>query len=144
MGIEKRIESFIQRTIWKLTRNSDIIKYVPKRMNNGVIIGDCAVIRRKKPGTIDVWSKQRQPIVRDLHNHKIAICIATLMNQYTPRHAQTIKEMKQLDKEYHMLFIEHNRLSSKKKSDKDVLEYLEDRLQLVKNKIDSFYSTMTI
>ena len=68
----------------------------------------------------------------------------TLMNQYTPRHAQTIKEMKQLDKEYHMLFIEHNRLSGKKKSDKDVLEYLEDRLQLVRNKIDSFYSTMTI
>ena len=27
MGIEKRIESFIQRTIWKLTRSSDIIKY---------------------------------------------------------------------------------------------------------------------
>jgi hypothetical protein len=144
MGIEKRIESFIQRTIWKLTRSSDIIKYVPKRLHNGVVIGDCAVIRKKGVGSIDIFSKQRQAIVRDLHNHKIAICIATLMNQYTPRHAQTIKEMKKLDKEYHMLFIEHNRLSGKKKSDKDVLEYLEDRLQLVRNKIDSFYSTMTI
>ena len=96
MGIEKRIESFIQRTIWKLTRSSDIIKYVPKRLKNGVVIGDCAVIRGKSTGSIDVFSKQRQPIVKDLHNHKVAICIATLMNQYTPRHAGTVKELKQL------------------------------------------------
>ncbi len=144
MGIEKRIESFIQRTIWKLTRSSDIIKYVPKRLKNGVVIGDCAVIRGKSTGSIDVFSKQRQPIVKDLHNHKVAICIATLMNQYTPRHAGTVKELKQLDKEYHMVFTEHSRLSSKKRADKDVVEYLSDRLSIIESKIDSFYSVMTI
>ena len=109
MGIEKRIESFIQRTIWKLTRSSDIIKYVPKRLHNGVVIGDCAVIRKKGVGSIDIFSKQRQAIVKDLHNHKVAICIATLMNQYTPRHAHTIKQLKHLDKEHHMVFTEYNR-----------------------------------
>ena len=144
MGIEKRIESFIQRTIWKLTRNTDIIKYVPKRLANGVVIGDCAVIRKKGTGSVDIFSKQRQPIIKDLHSHKVAICIATLMNQYTPRHANTIKELKQLDKEHYMVFTEHNRLKSKSKADKDVVEYLSDRLKLINDKIDSFYSTMTI
>ena len=74
----------------------------------------------------------------------MAICIATLMNQYTPRHANTIKELKQLDKEHYMVFTEHNRLKSKSKADKDVVEYLSDRLKLINDKIDSFYSTMTI
>ena len=32
MGIEKRIESFIQRTIWKLTRSGDIIKLDFKKL----------------------------------------------------------------------------------------------------------------
>jgi hypothetical protein len=144
MGIEKRIESFIQRTIWKLTRSGDVIKYVPKRLHNGVVIGDCAVVRKKGVGSIDIFSKQRRAIVKDLHSHKVAICIATLMNQYTPRHAETIKQLKHLDKEHHMVFTEYNRLKNKARSDKDVVEYLSDRLNIIDNKIDSFYSTMTI
>ena len=98
MGKTKRIESTIQQFIWKITRSTDIIKYVPKRIAKGVVIGDCAVIR--KAGTIDVYSKARQPIVQDLSSHKVAICIATLMNQYTPRHSTTVKELKTIDK-YH-------------------------------------------
>ena len=90
MGKTKRIESTIQQFIWKITRSTDIIKYVPKRIAKGVVIGDCAVIRNAH--SISVYSKARQPIVQDITSHKIAICIATLMNQYTPKHSKTVKE----------------------------------------------------
>ena len=142
MGKTKRIESTIQQFIWKITRSTDIIKYVPKRIAKGVVIGDCAVIR--KAGTIDVYSKARQPIVQDLSSHKVAICIATLMNQYTPRHSTTVKELKTLDKEYKMVFDELQRLQNKKKADTDIVEFLSDRLGIINNKIDYYYNAMTI
>ena len=142
MGKTKRIERIIQQFIWKITRSTDIIKYVPKRIAKGVVIGDCAVIR--KAGTIDVYSKARQPIVQDLSSHKVAICIATLMNQYTPRHSTTVKELKTIDKEYKMLFDELQRLKGKKKADKDVVEFLQDRMMIVDEKIDYYYNAMTI
>ena len=142
MGQTKRIESIIQQFIWKLTRSTDIIKYVPKRIAKGVVLGDCAVIR--KNGNISVFSKARQPIVQDLSSHKIAICIATLMNQYTPRHSKTVKELKALDRERKMGFNEHYRLYSKKTADTDLVEYLEDRWTIIGNKIDLYYNAMTL
>tara|TARA_R100001163_G_C4871059_1_gene72850 strand:+ start:33 stop:461 length:429 start_codon:yes stop_codon:yes gene_type:complete len=142
MGKTKRIESTIQQFIWKITRSTDIIKYVPKRIAKGVVIGDCAVLR--KTSSISVYSKARQPIVQDLTSHKIAICIATLMNQYTPRHSKTVKELKTLDKEYKMLFDELQRLQNKKKADTDIIEFLSDRLGIINNKIDYYYDAMTI
>lgn len=142
MGKTKRIESTIQQFIWKITRSTDIIKYVPKRIDKGVIIGDCAVLR--KTGTINVYSKARKPIVQDLTSHKVAICIATLMNQYTPKHRNTVKELKALDRELKMVFSELNRLENKKKADQDVIDFLSDRLKLTKEKIDYYYTAMTI
>ena len=142
MGKTKRIESTIQQFIWKITRSTDIIKYVPKRIAKGVVIGDCAVIRNAH--SISVYSKARQPIVQDITSHKIAICIATLMNQYTPKHSKTVKESKALDKEYKMVFDELERIKKKKKADKDILEFLADRLMIVNSKIDFYYNAMTI
>jgi hypothetical protein len=43
-----------------------------------------------------------------------------------------------------MVFTEYNRLKNKAKADKDVVEYLSDRLDIINDKIDSFYRTMTI
>jgi hypothetical protein len=142
MGKTKRIERTIQQFIWKITRSTDIIKYVPKRIAQGVVIGDCAVLR--KAGKIDVYSKARKPIVQDLTSHKIAICIATLMNQYTPKHNNTLKELKALDRERKMVFNELNRLENKKKADQDVVDFLSDRLKLINEKIDYYYTAMTI
>jgi len=142
MGKTKRIESTIQQFIWKITRSTDIIKYVPKRIDKGVIIGDCAVLRQ--PSSISVFSKARKPIVQDLSSHKVAICIATLMNQYTPKHSKTVKELKALDREHAMVFNEHYRLKQKKKADTDVLEFLQDRLMIINEKIDYYYNAMTI
>ncbi len=142
MGKTKRIERTIQQFIWKITRSTDIIKYVPKRIAKGVVIGDCAVVR--KAGNIDVYSKARKPIVQDLTSHKIAICIATLMNQYTPKHNNTLKELKALDRERKMVFNELNRLENKKKADQDVIDFLSDRLKLINEKIDYYYTAMTI
>jgi hypothetical protein len=142
MGKTKRIESTIQQFIWKITRSTDIIKYVPKRIKKGVVIGDCAVLRDSS--SISIYSKARQPIVQDLSSHKVAICIATLMNQYTPKHSKTVKELKALDREHAMVFNEHYRLKHKKKADTDVIEFLEDRLTIIKEKIDYYYDAMTI
>ena len=142
MGKTKRIESTIQQFIWKITRSTDIIKYVPKRIQKGVVIGDCAVLRNSY--SISIYSKARQPIVQDLSSHKVAICIATLMNQYTPKHSKTVKELKALDREHAMVFNEHHRLKQKKKADIDVIEFLEDRLIIINDKIDYYYDSMTI
>ena len=63
----KRIESFIKRAVHKLTRSGNTVKYIPKSIKNGVVIGDCAVLFNKQQ-TYDVFSKQRQPIKRDISN----------------------------------------------------------------------------
>ena len=131
----KRIESFIKRAIWRLTRSSNIIKYVPKSIKNGVVIGDCAVLLNKQQ-TYDVFSKQRQPIKRDIANRKVAICIATLMNQFTEQHRDTLDKLLHLDKEYAVNYAECLRHKHKPISNQDALEYLQDRLAIIVDKID--------
>ena len=139
----KRVESFIKRAIWQLTRSSDIIKYVPKSIKNGVIIGDCAVIVNKQD-TFDVFSKSRQPIRRDITNRKVAICVATLMNQYSGTHRDTLDELLQLDKQYVMADSEYIRNKNKNTPNSDVDEYLFGRLATINQKIDKLYRSMTL
>ncbi len=139
----KRVESFIKRAIWHLTRSSDIIKYVPKSIKNGVIIGDCAVIVNKQD-TFDVFSKSRQPIRRDIANRKVAICVATLMNQYNSTHRDTLDELLQLDKQYSIANSEYIRNKNKNTPNNDVHEYLFDKLMITKQKIDKLYISMTL
>ena len=137
------IENFIKRAIWRLTRSSDIIKFVPKSIKNGVVIGDCAVIVNKKQ-TYDVFSKQRQPIKRDIVNRKVAICVATLMNQFTEQHRKTLETLLHLDKEYAINYAECIRHRHKSVPNQDAVEYLEDRLVIISNKIDLIYRSMTL
>ena len=94
-----RIENFIRRAVWKLTRSDSLIKYIPKSIHNGVVVGDCAVIRNKKH-TFDVYSKDRRPIKKDICNHKLAICIATVMNQYNGNLQAKLQQLNRLDDEY--------------------------------------------
>jgi hypothetical protein len=139
----QRIESFIKRAIWRLTRSSNIIKFVPKSIKNGVVIGDCAVIINKKQ-TYDVFSKQRQPIKQNLANRKVAICLATLMNQFTEQHRNTVEHLLHLDREYAVNYAECLRHQHKPVPNQDAVEYLEDRLIIICNKIDDLYRSMTL
>lgn len=137
------IENFIKRAIWRLTRSGDIIKFVPKSIKNGVVIGDCAVIVNKKQ-TYDIFSKQRQPIKRDIVNKKVAICVATIMNQFTEQHRKTLENLLHLDKEYAVNYAECIRHQHKAVPNKDAVEYLEDRLYIISSKIDDLYRSMTL
>ena len=139
----KRIESFIKRAVHKLTRSGNTVKYIPKSIKNGVVIGDCAVILNKQQ-TYDVFSKQRQPIKRDIANRKVAICIATLMNQFTEPHRDTLDRLLHLDKEYAVNYAECLRHKHKPISNQDALEYLQDRLEIIVGKIDDLYKAMTL
>ena len=139
----KRIESFIKRAVHKLTRSGNTVKYIPKSIKNGVVIGDCAVLLNKQQ-TYDVFSKQRQPIKRDIANRKVAICIATLMNQFTEPHRDTLDNLLHLDKEYAVNYAECLRHKHKPISNQDALEYLQDRLEIIVGKIDDLYKAMTL
>jgi len=139
----KRIESFIKRAVHKLTRSGNTVKYIPKSIKNGVVIGDCAVILNKQQ-TYDIFSKQRQPIKRDIANRKVAICIATLMNQFTEPHRDTLDNLLHLDKEYAVNYAECLRHKHKPISNQDALEYLQDRLEIIVGKIDDLYKAMTL
>ena len=139
----KRIESFIKRAVHKLTRSGNTVKYIPKSIKNGVVIGDCAVLLNKQQ-TYDVFSKQRQPIKRDIANRKVAICIATLMNQFTEPHRDTLDNLLHLDKEYAVNYAECLRHKHKPISNQDALEYLQDRLAIIVDKIDDLYKAMTL
>ena len=108
-----------------------------------MVIGDCAVLLNKQQ-TYDVFSKQRQPIKRDIANRKVAICIATLMNQFTEQHRDTLDKLLHLDKEYAVNYAECLRHKHKPISNQDALEYLQDRLEIIVGKIDDLYKAMTL
>jgi|TARA_R110000803_G_scaffold20007_3_gene51739 hypothetical protein len=139
----KRIESFIRRCIWRLTRSTDIIKYVPKSIKNGVIVGDCAVIRNHTH-TYDVFSKHRIPIKKDIANYKVAVCIATISNQFTETLRKKLNQLLKLDKEFGPLFCEYLRLKLKKNPNKEAIEFVQDRLKLIDDKINVYYKSMTL
>jgi len=140
------IESFIKRAIWRITRSGDIIKYIPKSIHNGVVVGDCAVIRNKIH-TFDVYTKNRKPIKKDICNHKIAICIATLMNQYKSNLQQKLVKLSKLDNEYAVQLGKYHDLKSKIDS-KPHLEQEMDQVtqQIIKlsDEIEAEYTAMTL
>jgi hypothetical protein len=107
------------------------------------VIGDCAVIVNKKH-SYDVFSKQRQPIKRDIANRKVAICIATIMNQFTEQHRSVLDKLIHLDKEYALNYAECVRHRHKNTPNQDAVEYLEDRLIVISSKIDDIYKSMTL
>ena len=107
------------------------------------MIGDCAVIVNRQQ-TYDVFSKQRQPIKRDIANRKVAICVATLMNQFTEQHRATLDQLLHLDKEYAVNYAECLRHKHKTVPNQDALDYLHDRLGIIVSKIDDLYESMTL
>lgn len=139
----QKFEQFLKKTVWKITRSGDTIKYIPKSIKNGVIIGECAVIVNRQQ-TYDVFSKQRQPIKRDIANRKVAICVATLMNQFTEQHRATMDNLLHLDKEYAVNYAECIRHKHKHTPNQDALDYLHDRLANIVSKIDALYESMTL
>mgnify|MGYP001204816060 FL=1 len=139
-------EKFVQRAIHKLTRSSSIIKYVPKSLHNGVVVGDCAVIRNKAH-TFDIYSKQRQALRKDILNHKIAICMATLLNQYTQSHDQQLKELAQIDTQYAIAVAQYHKLKAsveQKPHLEDDLYDVQDEVLELSSKIDDYYTAMTL
>lgn len=140
------IESFIKRAIWRLTRSSSIIKYVPKSIHNGVVVGDCAVIRNKKQ-TFDVYSRNRKPIKKDICNHKIAICIATIMNQYNGNLQRKLIELTRLDNEYAMALGHYHKykaeINQKPHLTNDYDKW-EAKIIEICDQIEDLYKTMTL
>ena len=141
-----RIENFIRRAVWRLTRSSDIIKYVPKSIHNGVVVGDCAVLRNKMH-TFDVYSKNRKPIKKNVCNHKIAICIATLMNQYNINHQVKLKQLAQLDSEYAICLGRYHNIKTKIQQNPHLeseLDEIAGKVMDLSDKIEAEYTAMTL
>ncbi len=141
-----RIETFVKRAIWRITRSGSIIKYVPRSIHNGVVVGDCAVIRNKKH-TFDVYSKQRQPIKKDVCNHKVAICIATIMNQYNQNFADSLKNLTQLDNEYAFALGNYHNLKHKLSKNphlEDEFDSWESKLVKLSDQIQHEFESMTL
>ena len=62
------LENFIRKSIWQLTRQGDIQKYIPKELHNGVVVGDCAVIRNKaKSYGITIRRSRLGKIIQPVH-----------------------------------------------------------------------------
>jgi len=140
------IEAFIKRAIWRITRSGGLIKYVPKSIHNGVVVGDCAVIRNKKH-TFDVYSKQRQSIKKDICNHKIAICIATVMNQYNQNFDKTLKKLSKLDSEYAFALGYYHNLKHRVNKEPHLEEDFEAwEMQVIdlSNQIQDVFESMTL
>ena len=141
-----RIETFVKRAIWRITRSGNVIKYVPKSIHNGVVVGDCAVIRNKKH-TFDVYSKQRQAIKNDICNHKLAICIATIMNQYNQNFADALKKLNRLDNEYAFALGNYHNLKQKISKNPHLEEELdswENKVIGLSDQIQSEFESMTL
>jgi len=140
------IEDFIKRSIWRLTRKGPIIKYIPKSIHNGIVIGDCAVVRNKKH-TFDIYSKQRKPIKKDICNHKIAICIATIMNQYNGNLQAKLTELSQLDTDYAVALGHYHSLKERSKTSPHLsseFEEWEEKIYVLSNDIEKVYCNLTL
>ena len=141
-----RIEDFIRRAIWKITRSSALIKYVPKSIHNGVVVGDCAVIRNKMH-TFDVYSKNRKPIKKNICNHKIAICIATVMNQFNGNLQAKLIELSRLDNDYAINLGQYHALKLKKQSVPHLeaeFDAVTSKIMELSDRIEAEYTAMTL
>lgn len=140
------IENFIKRAIWRITRSGNLIKYVPKSIHNGVVVGDCAVIRNKMH-TFDIYSKHRKPIKKNICNHKIAICIATVMNQYNGNLQRKLIELTRLDSEYAVNLGQYHALKSKIDSNPHLeaeFDSVTSKIMELSDHIESQYTAMTL
>ena len=143
---KRSIENFIKRAIWRLTRSADLIKYIPKSIHNGVVVGDCAVIRNKTH-TFDIYSKQRKSIKKNICNHKVAICIATIMNQYHGNLQQKLTQLTQLDSEYAMALGNYHKFKAKINTQHHLqkdYDHWESQVIVLSDKIDQMYTAMTL
>ena len=141
-----RIENFIRRAVWKLTRSDSLIKYIPKSIHNGVVVGDCAVIRNKKH-TFDVYSKDRRPIKKDICNHKLAICIATVMNQYNGNLQAKLQQLNRLDDEYAFALGNYHNFKQKIKQNAHMqkdFDRWESTVIELSDRIDQEFESMTL
>lgn len=140
------IENFIKRAIWRLTRQGSTIKYIPKSIHNGVVIGECAVIRNKMH-TFDVYTKNRKPIKKNVCNHKIAICIATIMNQYNGNLQESLIKLNKLDTEYAVALGHYHSLKERSKTAPHLIqefEEWEEKIYVLSNKIEDVYCNLTL
>lgn len=140
------IENFIKRAIWRITRSGNLIKYVPKSIHNGVVVGDCAVIRNKIH-TFDVYTKNRKPIKKNICNHKVAICIATIMNQYNGHLQQKLVKLGKLDNEYAVHLGKYHALKSKIASSPHLEQEMDSVTQQIislSDEIEAEYTAMTL
>ena len=96
---------------------------MPKSIKNGVIVGDCAVIRNRIH-TYDVFSKNRQPIKKNITNYKVAVCVATISNQFIEPMRKKLKQLLKLDKEFGAMYSEYLRLKQKRIQTKKQLSLL--------------------
>ena len=111
-----------------------------------MVVGDCAVIRNKKH-TFDVYSKNRKPIKKDVCNHKVAICIATIMNQYKGNLQAKLIELTKLDNNYAIALGQYHRYKAMvnlKPHLTDDFEHWEEEIIQLSNKIDAEYTAMTL
>jgi len=140
------IETFIRKSIWQLTRKGNIVKYVPKKIKNGIVIGDCAVIKNKQK-TFDIYSKQRKPIKKDITNHKVAIAVATLLNQYVDAYSDILKNLKDLDTKFAVAQANYVRLKDKIEDmphlDQE-LDKWEEQVYDLSNQIENIYCDFTL
>jgi hypothetical protein len=140
------LENFIKKSIWQLTRQGDIVKYVPKKLKNGVVVGDCAVLKNKK-NLYDVYSKQRKPLKKDISNHKVAIIIATIMSQYTTKFKTVLNDLSDLDNEYQISLENWNRYKAKIDTSphlEDELDAWEEQIYVLSNQIEKIYCEYTL
>lgn len=140
------IENFIKRAIWRITRSGNLIKYVPKSIHNGVVVGDCAVIRNKIH-TFDVYTKNRKPIKKNICNHKVAICIATIMNQYNGNLQQKLVKLGKLDNDYAVQLGKYHALKSKIASSPHLEQEMDTVTQQIislSDEIEAEYTAMTL
>jgi len=146
MVSKRSIENFIKRAIWQLTRSGELIKYVPKSIHNGVVVGDCAVIRNKIH-TFDVYSKNRKPIKKNICNHKVAICIATIMNQYHGNLQQKLVKLGKLDNEYAVQLGKYHAIKAKLDQSPHLEQEIDQVTQQIislSDEIEAEYTAMTL
>jgi hypothetical protein len=140
------LENFIRKSIWQLTRQGDIQKYIPKELKNGVVVGDCAVIKNKSK-LYDVFSKQRKPLKKNISNHKIAIVIATIMSQYTDKFKEVLRDLTELDTEYSNATENWTKYKAKIKEAPHLeveLDEWEEQVYVLSNEIEKIYCEYTI
>ena len=102
---------------------------------------------RNKTKTYDIYSKQRLPLKKDIYNYKLAVCIATILNQYTKIHEDKLKELDQLDLDYSIAIQTYERTKSQIQAKPHLEDKLDDILEEIyqlDTTIQQNYAAMTL